>query len=161
MQFLQPFQPLDVVYNRDLLTIYVAFYSWDQQYQTELENFLDHGDIGEIWFGKRVMDTIVTYIDGKIDRESASILDLGSGNGVLLIHLVFNSFRHPFSELMFLLFPPKARKGFRRLTGVDYVPSAIKLARTIATARQVDINYEVMNNLYFHQNLQKTSLKNT
>ncbi len=38
---------------------------------------------------------------------------------------------------------PKAKKGFRRLAGVDYAESAIELARTIAAARQVVIDYQV------------------
>ena len=24
--------------------------SWDQVYETEIENFNDHGDLGEVWF---------------------------------------------------------------------------------------------------------------
>ncbi|XP_046452325.1 EEF1A lysine methyltransferase 2-like isoform X2 [Daphnia pulex] len=96
---------------------------WDQQYITELENFKDHGDIGEIWFGKRIMDTIVKWVADKFEKNM-SILDLGCGNGVLLIQL--------------------AQKGFHNLVGVDYSESAVVLARAIADSRQAKIYYKTM-----------------
>ena len=67
----------------------VCFSSWDQQYITELKNFAEFGDIGQIWFGKKMMDTIVNWVATKIDKK-ASVLDLGCGNGILLIQLVFS-----------------------------------------------------------------------
>ncbi|KAI9554183.1 hypothetical protein GHT06_019455 [Daphnia sinensis] len=96
---------------------------WDQQYVTELENFKDHGDIGEIWFGKKVMDSIVKWTTDKFEKN-INILDLGCGNGVLLIQL--------------------AQKGFENLVGVDYSESAIILANTIAESRQAKISYKTM-----------------
>jgi len=95
---------------------------WDQQYITELKNFAEFGDIGQIWFGKKMMDTIVNWVATKIDKK-ASVLDLGCGNGILLIQL--------------------AKQGFDNLTGVDYSASAIDLANAIATSRKVSITYKV------------------
>ncbi|XP_057375140.1 EEF1A lysine methyltransferase 2-like [Daphnia carinata] len=96
---------------------------WDQQYVTELENFKDHGDIGEIWFGKKVMDSIVKWTTDKFEKN-INILDLGCGNGVLLIQL--------------------AQKGFENLVGVDYSESAIVLANAIAESRQANISYKTI-----------------
>ena len=64
--------------------------SWDEQYATELETFQDCGDVGEIWFGRRVLDTMVRWIDGRCadHRDATAVLDLGCGNGVLLLELV-------------------------------------------------------------------------
>ena len=64
--------------------------SWDEQYATELETFQDCGDVGEIWFGRRVLETMVRWIDGRCadHRDATAVLDLGCGNGVLLLELV-------------------------------------------------------------------------
>jgi len=96
---------------------------WDQQYVTELKNFNEFGDIGQIWFGKKLMDTIVNWLAAKIDKKS-SVLDLGCGNGILLIQL--------------------AKQGFDNLTGVDYSASAVELADAIATNRKAAITYKTL-----------------
>jgi len=96
---------------------------WDQQYVTELKNFTEFGDIGQIWFGKKMMDTIVNWVAAKIDKKS-SVLDLGCGNGILLIQL--------------------AKQGFDNLTGVDYSASAVDLANAIATNRKISITYKTL-----------------
>jgi len=74
---------------------------WDQQYVTELKNFNEFGDIGQIWFGKKLMDTIVNWLAAKIDKKS-SVLDLGCGNGILLIQLVFSQIFRIYKFLKFL-----------------------------------------------------------
>jgi len=73
---------------------------WDQQYVTELKNFTEFGDIGQIWFGKKMMDTIVNWVAAKIDKKS-SVLDLGCGNGILLIQLVFSQFLRTYQCINF------------------------------------------------------------
>jgi len=100
---------------------------WDHQYVTELKNFNDFGDIGQIWFGKKMMDSIVNWVVTKIDKKSA-VLDLGCGNGTLLIQL--------------------AKAGFLNLTGVDYSASAVDLANAIAASRKASITYKTLDILH-------------
>ncbi|WCJ25288.1 S-adenosyl-L-methionine-dependent methyltransferases superfamily protein [Euphorbia peplus] len=101
---------------------------WDAAYADELTNFREHGHTGEIWFGSDVMDTVVSWTKSlciKISQgqssnhaddsdylSSWSVLDIGTGNGVLLQEL--------------------AKQGFTDLTGVDYSEGAIDLARSLA-----------------------------
>ncbi|KAF9379910.1 hypothetical protein BGX21_002521 [Mortierella sp. AD011] len=59
-------------------------------------------------------------------KETCSVLDLGCGNGHLLLDL--------------------AELGFEDLTGIDYSPAAIQLARAVATDKELDhvIKYEAV-----------------
>ncbi|XP_058800932.1 EEF1A lysine methyltransferase 2 isoform X3 [Phymastichus coffea] len=86
---------------------------WDKAYSLEIENYKDHGDVGEIWFGEESGTKVVRYIEDnlKLFKEDDRIMDLGCGNGMLLLSL--------------------ARKGFRKLTGIDYSQKAIDLAREV------------------------------
>ncbi|GAB4837539.1 hypothetical protein Ancab_002393 [Ancistrocladus abbreviatus] len=102
---------------------------WDATYSNELANFREHGHAGEVWFGDDVMETVASWTknlcvdiskhhmsncveeDGKaesVEQEDPglstwSVLDIGTGNGLLLhelakqgyclnffLHLVFN-----------------------------------------------------------------------
>ena len=47
------------------------------------------------------MDTIVNWLAAKIDKKS-SVLDLGCGNGILLIQLVFSQIFRIYKFLKFL-----------------------------------------------------------
>ncbi|KAK9271717.1 hypothetical protein L1049_002080 [Liquidambar formosana] len=110
---------------------------WDAAYADELANFREHGHAGEVWFGADVMDIVaswtkslcieisdghlVNHIDdvktepveqGDKDLSCWSILDIGTGNGLLLQEL--------------------AKQGFSDLTGTDYSEGAINLARSLA-----------------------------
>ncbi|KAF9600799.1 hypothetical protein IFM89_012538 [Coptis chinensis] len=112
---------------------------WDATYADELANFHEHGHTGEVWFGADVMETVATWtkqlcsnisrgrmdnLDGDVGCESESVeqiasdmsmwsvLDIGTGNGLLLQGL--------------------AKQGFTDLTGVDYSEGAINLARNLA-----------------------------
>uniref|UniRef100_A0A6M2F679 Protein-lysine N-methyltransferase n=1 Tax=Populus davidiana TaxID=266767 RepID=A0A6M2F679_9ROSI len=110
---------------------------WDAAYADELANFHEHGHAGEVWFGADVMDVIASWTKGlcfeisqgcipnhvddiksetvgESDKylSSWSVLDIGTGNGLLLHEL--------------------AKLGFSDLTGVDYSEGAIKLARRLA-----------------------------
>ncbi|XP_050230039.1 uncharacterized protein LOC126679142 [Mercurialis annua] len=104
---------------------------WDSAYADELSNFHEHGHVGEIWFGSDVMDVVVSWtkslcikisqghtsnhVDVEQDDKylsSWSVLDLGTGNGLLLQEL--------------------DKQGFSDLTGADYSERAIDLARKLA-----------------------------
>lgn len=100
---------------------------WDQCYQRELDNFSQNGDVGEVWFGDeaglRMVNWLVDhpeYVD-----QSESILDSGTGNGMLCIDLV--------------------RDGFTNVTGVDYCKDAIMLARKVSEEAGVQVQFEVGN----------------
>ncbi|XP_022143402.1 EEF1A lysine methyltransferase 2 [Momordica charantia] len=110
---------------------------WDSQYADELANFREHGHVGEVWFGSEVMETVASWTkslcsdvsQGQIPNQSDnvksldveqgskfltswSVLDIGTGNGLLLQEL--------------------AKEGFSNLTGTDYSEGAINLARSLA-----------------------------
>ncbi|KAG0459683.1 hypothetical protein HPP92_022811 [Vanilla planifolia] len=106
---------------------------WEASYAEDLANFHEHGHAGEVWFGAEVMDTVVTWtknlclnqarvaIDGHSkfameytsnDLSGWNVLDIGTGNGLLLQELF--------------------KQGFSDLTGTDYSEGAIELARNLA-----------------------------
>ncbi|KAL9231303.1 hypothetical protein vseg_006545 [Gypsophila vaccaria] len=109
---------------------------WDSAYSEELENFRQHGHAGEVWFGPEVMDTVASWTkslcadiskrrilntvgddkteqnEHEVDLSGWSVLDLGTGNGLLLQEI--------------------AKHGFSDLTGVDYSEGAVNLARGLA-----------------------------
>ncbi|KAK3608101.1 hypothetical protein CHS0354_004757 [Potamilus streckersoni] len=88
---------------------------WDNTYSREVENFKDHGDVGEIWFGEDTQEKICDWIEeGEGIEKTSSIIDLGCGNGMMLINLW--------------------KRGFRNLTGVDYSEGAITLAKSLSEA---------------------------
>ncbi|CAL1673997.1 unnamed protein product [Lasius platythorax] len=86
---------------------------WENAYAQELDNFRDHGDAGEIWFGTANSRKVVRWITTKLDlnRESDKIIDVGCGNAMTLVEL--------------------AKQGFANLTGVDYSQKAVDLARMV------------------------------
>lgn len=96
---------------------------WDNHYEEELENFRNFGDIGDIWFGKNVMKKIVSWIKSYPEvTPNSKIIDIGCGNGVLLLELFKN--------------------GFDNLFGMDYSETAVTLAREIAHKNNAStINY--------------------
>ncbi|KAF9925869.1 hypothetical protein FBU30_004425 [Linnemannia zychae] len=101
---------------------------WDQVYNREVINFKDHGDIGEIWFGEDSAVKMVDWVEEHYEdeKETCAILDLGCGNGHLLLDL--------------------AELGFEDLTGIDYSPAAIELAKAVAEDKELDhiIKYEAV-----------------
>ncbi|KAG0278185.1 hypothetical protein BGZ96_002503 [Linnemannia gamsii] len=101
---------------------------WDKVYNREVINFKDHGDIGEIWFGEDSAVKMVDWVEEHYEdeKETCAILDLGCGNGHLLLDL--------------------AELGFENLTGIDYSPAAIELAKAVAEDKEVDhiIKYEAV-----------------
>ncbi|KAF7827431.1 EEF1A lysine methyltransferase 2 [Senna tora] len=110
---------------------------WDSAYADELANFREHGHAGEVWFGANVMETVASWtknlcidisrgqIPNHVDDTEAelteqcnkhlsswSVLDIGTGNGLLLQEL--------------------AKQGFSNLTGTDYSEGAVNLAQNLA-----------------------------
>ncbi|XWS75526.1 hypothetical protein CRYUN_Cryun01aG0097200 [Craigia yunnanensis] len=124
--------------DADAMTSMLGLQSyWDGAYADELANFREHGHVGEIWFGADVMDTVASWtkslcIDlsqghmlNHVDEAKPepveqddkylscwSVLDIGTGNGLLLQEL--------------------AKQGFIDLTGTDYSEGATDLARSLA-----------------------------
>ncbi|XP_056148108.1 EEF1A lysine methyltransferase 2 [Lampris incognitus] len=90
---------------------------WDDAYQRELETFKDIGDVGEIWFGEESMDRVIHWLDNAKIPENAAILDIGTGNGVLLVEL--------------------AKHGYTNLMGIDYSAASVGLARSVLQAEDL------------------------
>ncbi|KAI9806354.1 MAG: hypothetical protein M1825_006469 [Sarcosagium campestre] len=104
--------------------------SWDTAYEVELSNHRSNpSDEGTVWFSDAcAAESILDYLSGSAPSAadissppcspSASVLDLGTGNG----------------HLLFLL---RDEAGFTGpMVGVDYSPQSIQLARQIAAERQ-------------------------
>ncbi|CCM01389.1 uncharacterized protein FIBRA_03440 [Fibroporia radiculosa] len=90
---------------------------WDDVYSSELTNFEEIGDEGEIWFGE---DSVEKMVDWALEHmppdmsNAPHILEVGAGNGNLLFAL------------------HDAGYAADRLCGVDYSTDAVRLARAIA-----------------------------
>ncbi|CAF1127719.1 unnamed protein product [Brachionus calyciflorus] len=107
---------------------------WEQTYDKEIENFNEFGDEGEVWFGIQTAKRVVNWLKNKqVDKENSSIIDIGCGNG--------------FSCCML------AEAGFKQITGVDYSEKAIKLAKSIAESKNLNIDYKVVDVLNKEENL--------
>lgn len=123
--------------DAEAITSLLGFQSyWDSAYADELVNFHEHGHTGEVWFGANVMETVASWtknlcldiserhsqnhIDGnsgpseqiKKDVSGWNVLDIGTGNGLLLQEL--------------------SKLGFSDLTGTDYSEAAVDLAQRLA-----------------------------
>ncbi|XP_061338343.1 uncharacterized protein LOC133285172 [Gastrolobium bilobum] len=123
--------------DAEAVTSMLGFQSyWDTAYADELTNFREHGHAGEVWFGVDVMEVVASWtkalcidishgrpnhvdnvkaeaseLDDKL-LSSWSVLDIGTGNGLLLQEL--------------------AKQGFSDLTGSDYSEQGISLAQSLA-----------------------------
>ncbi|CAD7082675.1 unnamed protein product [Hermetia illucens] len=98
---------------------------WEQSYEREIQNYNDHGDVGEIWFDEDSQIRVINWILKRDEIQADyNVIDLGCGNGMFLIEL--------------------AREGFKNLLGVDYSPKAIELAASIAKDQELPIEYKVV-----------------
>ncbi|XP_045104730.1 EEF1A lysine methyltransferase 2-like [Portunus trituberculatus] len=95
---------------------------WDAQYERELSNFENHGDIGEIWFEDNVDRLLEWILDTDLITTQSSIIDIGCGNGAFLLNL--------------------AAEGFTNLHGIDYSQKAVELAQSIAAQKEMNITYK-------------------
>ncbi|XP_077206163.1 EEF1A lysine methyltransferase 2 isoform X2 [Paroedura picta] len=84
---------------------------WDAAYECELQHFEDSGDAGEIWFGEESIRRLIGWLEKQKIPLDSCILDIGTGNGVLLVEL--------------------AKSGYTDLVGIDYSPGAIQLSKKI------------------------------
>ncbi|XP_053731705.1 EEF1A lysine methyltransferase 2 isoform X1 [Synchiropus splendidus] len=104
---------------------------WEDAYQKELETFKDIGDVGEIWFGEESMRRVLRWMEKEKIPKNASILDIGTGNGAFLVEL--------------------ASHGFKNLTGIDYSPASVELARNVLQAEDLlDISVKEVDFLNCH-----------
>lgn len=55
---------------------------WEASYETEIRNYRDHGDVGEVWFDEDSQLRIIRWIERQEDRvqQDDSIIDLGMLN---------------------------------------------------------------------------------
>jgi EEF1A lysine methyltransferase 2 len=94
---------------------------WDTIYTREIQNFLEFGDKGEVWFGEQARMEMIDYCE-ELDK-SWRIIDLGCGNG----HLLFDLYDF----------------GFRNLLGLDYSHESVQLCRDIALKEEKDVEFIV------------------
>ncbi|KAM9052519.1 EEF1A lysine methyltransferase 2 isoform 2-T2 [Megaptera novaeangliae] len=71
---------------------------WDAVYERELQTFQEYGDTGEIWFGEESMTRLIRWMQKHKIPLDASVLDIGTGNGVFLVELV-EDFLNPSTKL--------------------------------------------------------------
>ncbi|KAI0367758.1 S-adenosyl-L-methionine-dependent methyltransferase [Pilatotrama ljubarskyi] len=91
---------------------------WDAVYSTELANFAEIGDEGEVWFGEDSVEKMVDWALDNIPTNPAPyILEVGAGNGNLLFALC------------------EAGYAPDRICGVDYSADAVQLAQAIAKSK--------------------------
>ena len=50
---------------------------WDTAYETEIKNYVDNGDIGEIWFDESSQTRIIKWLKKQKIPKDFSIIDLG------------------------------------------------------------------------------------
>uniref|UniRef100_A0A9L0IXI6 EEF1A lysine methyltransferase 2 n=1 Tax=Equus asinus TaxID=9793 RepID=A0A9L0IXI6_EQUAS len=79
---------------------------WDAVYERELQTFQECGDTGEIWFGEESMNRLIRWMQKHKIPLDASLLDIGTGNGVFLVELVGFFLRKISPELISAANPP-------------------------------------------------------
>lgn len=91
---------------------------WDHEYEQELINFDENGDEGEVWFGEESIEKIVDWAARHIPPiDQPYTVEIGCGNGALLFALQEHGYLPDY------------------LSGIDYSPCAVKLAKSIAAVR--------------------------
>ncbi|XP_069468144.1 EEF1A lysine methyltransferase 2 isoform X2 [Ambystoma mexicanum] len=107
---------------------------WDTAYRRELEAFLEYGDAGEVWFGEESVARLLRWLQKQKVPLDAAILDIGTGNGLLLVELV-EDFLNPSEEL--LAFDLCVDKGTFDAISLDPECAAEKRQRYLASLRRV------------------------
>ncbi|XP_072946921.1 EEF1A lysine methyltransferase 2 [Epargyreus clarus] len=96
---------------------------WQEVYTKEIDNYEDHGDPGDVWFGEDSAMRVIHWICNCGVEKDTPIVDLGCGNGYTLMEL--------------------AKEGFTNLLGIDYCKEAIELAERISLKDFPIIKYKV------------------
>ena len=98
---------------------------WESTYERELVTLQETADEGEVWFGGKVEEAVAAFCADLLlppkqssgpSPQQPRLLDVGCGNGALLLAL--------------------ASRGFRDLTGSDYSEKALALARAVVEKRK-------------------------
>jgi len=117
---------------------------WDEVYETEIRNFDQFGDTGEIWFGEDVQERVLMHIEeqfeGLLSNEKSRVLDLGCGNGMFLVQMA-------------------KQLGYQKLKGIDYSSSSIDLARKIASSEGLEYIEYLTVDFLDEKSLQQSGLK--
>lgn len=117
-------------------------HSWDKLYTTEItNNSEDPEDVGTIWFDdsdaeEKVLEFLYTQFeenaDLKLDTNTCSVLDLGTGNGHFLFRL-----RQGLTDSDDEEEEGQGREGWAgRMLGVDYSLKSVELAKRIAEGKR-------------------------
>ncbi|KAF9456614.1 S-adenosyl-L-methionine-dependent methyltransferase [Collybia nuda] len=101
---------------------------WDKVYESEITNFEEIGDEGEVCrihrFGIESVKNMVKWVTDNVPiSTNPSVLEIGAGNGALLFGLC------------------EAGYPATSLSGIDYSPGAVKLAKAIASSRGYEIAF--------------------
>ncbi|GBP13574.1 EEF1A lysine methyltransferase 2 [Eumeta japonica] len=134
---------------------------WKNAYATEIENFQNHGDPGDVWFGEdsafRIIRWIYPGVMGVIPLSSLDLCltiviklypvlteprlcDLSRVKGWIQPYL-FTNFDKGCGNGYTLI--ELAKEGFTNLLGIDYCEEAITLAKKLAEKEHQEINYKV------------------
>ena len=61
---------------------------WQKAYTKEIENYEEHGDTGDVWFGEDSADRVISWIcDCGVERDTA-IIDLGEAIKIFVFFVV-------------------------------------------------------------------------
>ncbi|XP_069095228.1 EEF1A lysine methyltransferase 2 isoform X3 [Pleurodeles waltl] len=107
---------------------------WDTEYKRELHTFLEYGDPGEVWFGEESTARLLTWLQKQKVPLDASILDIGTGNGLLLVEMVADFLSAPEELLGFDLC---VDKGTLDAISLDPNCAAKKRQEYLASLRRV------------------------
>lgn len=116
---------------------------WEKSYVKENKNYKTHGNVGEIWFDEDSQFRIIKWMETR-ELTDKAIVDLGKlffYIKLIQINLVFRLFPGCGNGMMLI---ELMNEGFTNLTGIDYSPNGIELAKSIAIDRDFpNIVYKV------------------
>jgi 2-polyprenyl-3-methyl-5-hydroxy-6-metoxy-1,4-benzoquinol methylase len=99
---------------------------WESYYKRDLNEFIQSEIVEDTWFGNAAYHRIKKWILNNVPK-TASILDIGCGNGSLLVDWYDN--------------------GYNTLTGIDYAPSSIGTIIIFTSLQSWQKSYAVIERL--------------